>query len=61
MIFELLVAVVVTYLAVQLGRASRRFACRPPKFEGVFVDLSLGLAAVVAVVLWFEVFAGVIV
>lgn len=58
---ELLAAVTVTLVAVGLGRVSRRLAGRPPGAELVFVDLSLGFAAVVAVVLWFGVFVGTVV
>lgn len=59
MIFGLLVAVGVTLLAVELGRAARGFSCRAPDFGGVVVDLSLGLAAVAALVSWVWVLTGV--
>lgn len=49
----------VTFLAVELGWAARGFSCRAPDFGGVILDLSLGLAAVAALVSWTRVLTGV--
>ena len=58
MIFDFLVAVVVTFLAVELGRAARGSSYRAPDFGGVILDLSLGLAAVAALVSWMWMLTG---